>query len=270
MTKNQNKWKRSALASHDAVENQILEDIKEGRYIVVKDKPTIISALGAIPKPDGGIRRIHDASQPAGSALNDYTSLESTIKYQSVKDAVSLITKDSWTAKVDLKSAYCSVHIKPSHMDYTGLKWKFNGHKQNTYLVDLRLPFGCRLSVEVFHRLSHAIQRFMAKRNYQTIVYLDDCLVIGNSFEECQSGTLCLISLLRELGFAISYGKVEGPSQCLTFLGIEIDIVDNMLWLPASKVHDLLTILQDFRSRPRATTAPCWQISMGIISCAWR
>lgn len=243
----------SALTSHEAVEGQILEEIKEGRYLVVKDKPTIISALGAIPKSDGGIRLIHDASRPAGSSLNDHASLESKIQYQSIKDAVNCVNNKSWIAKVDLKSAYRSVSLLPSHMEYTGLKWKFKGHKEHTYLVDSRLPFGCRLSVEVFHRLSHAIQRFMAKRKIKTVVYLDDWLVIGDTFEECQSGMLCLINLLRALGFAISYGKVEGPTQCLTFLGIEMDIAHNELRLPASKVHDLLTILKDFNSRPRAS-----------------
>lgn len=243
----------SAIAAHDAVEGQILEEIQEGRYIVVEHKPTIISALGAIPKPDGGVRIIHDASRPTGHAINDFAMLESKIKYQSVDDAVKLIKPTSWIAKVDLKSAYRSVSINPEHQPFTGLKWKFKGHQDYTYLVDARLPFGCRLSVEVFHRLSHAVQRFMAKRHIRTVVYLDDWLVIGDSFSECQTGMNVLINLLRNLGFAISYSKVEGPSQCLTFLGIEIDIVHNALRLPAAKVTDLLKILRDFRSRSRAS-----------------
>ena len=59
-------------------EKQILTEISEGRYIIVHKKPVIISALGAVPKPNGGIRLIHDGSrQPKTTMLsltNDYAS----------------------------------------------------------------------------------------------------------------------------------------------------------------------------------------------------
>ena len=49
------------------VEAQIKEEISNGRYIVTRDKPLVISALGAIPKPDSGdLRLIHDCSRPEG------------------------------------------------------------------------------------------------------------------------------------------------------------------------------------------------------------
>ena len=45
------------------VEAQILSEITEGCYVRVRTKPTIVSALGAILKPSGGIRLIHDGSR---------------------------------------------------------------------------------------------------------------------------------------------------------------------------------------------------------------
>lgn len=53
------------------VEKQILSEIEQGNYVIRSKKPTIVSALGAILKPDGGIRLIHDASMPRGHAMND-------------------------------------------------------------------------------------------------------------------------------------------------------------------------------------------------------
>ena len=67
----------SALSNRDLVEKQILEEIAEGRYVVTETKPTVVSALGAVPKSNGGIRLIHDCSQPAGRAVNDYATLKS-------------------------------------------------------------------------------------------------------------------------------------------------------------------------------------------------
>ena len=56
------------------MEEQILTEIREGRYIVTQEKPTIISAIGAIPKSEKSVRLIYDASRPTGSGLNDYVS----------------------------------------------------------------------------------------------------------------------------------------------------------------------------------------------------
>ena len=53
-------------------------------------------------------------------------------------------------------------------------------------MYDTKLPFGARKSVEIFHRLSQAVKRFMAKRGHVIIVYIDDFLVVTNSRAECQ------------------------------------------------------------------------------------
>ena len=54
-----------------------------GNYQVTEQKPTIISALGAIPKPNGKIRPIHDCSRPDYLAVNHYASLD-PCKYDSL------------------------------------------------------------------------------------------------------------------------------------------------------------------------------------------
>ena len=41
------------------------------------------------------------------------------------------------------------------------------------------------------------------------------------------------------LGIRLEMSKLEGPSTCLTFLGIEVDTVANQLHLPAGKLLKL-------------------------------
>ena len=56
---------KSALSKENKhkVEKQILHEIDCNRYVVCKSKPTIVSALGAVPKPNSSdIRLIHDCS----------------------------------------------------------------------------------------------------------------------------------------------------------------------------------------------------------------
>ncbi|KAK2157715.1 hypothetical protein LSH36_186g04041 [Paralvinella palmiformis] len=46
-------YKSATSQHHEQVENQILEEIREGRYVVTSRKPTIVNAIGAIQKTGG-------------------------------------------------------------------------------------------------------------------------------------------------------------------------------------------------------------------------
>lgn len=63
----------STLQYRDLVEEELIEQIKLGNYVVASNKPTVVSALAAIPKTNGKVRLIHDGSRPVGSAMNDYS-----------------------------------------------------------------------------------------------------------------------------------------------------------------------------------------------------
>jgi len=137
--------------TRDLVEAAILSELEQGHYRVVDQKPTIISALGAVHKDNGDIRLIHDCSRPRGGAVNDYIS-DLKVKYQTFNDALAVLQPQSYMAKIDLKSAYRSVKTHPTSHTAAGLKWTFKGHKDPTYMVDTRLPFGSKVAPGVFHR----------------------------------------------------------------------------------------------------------------------
>jgi hypothetical protein len=130
---------KSASEHSDAVEAELLDQLKKGHYVIASEKPRIVSALAAIPKDDGGIRLIHDASKPSGKAMNDY-SIPESVKFQTIKDACLLAKTGYWCAKVDLQSAYRSVCISPQDYCVTGLSWTFKGETDPTFLFDCRLP----------------------------------------------------------------------------------------------------------------------------------
>ena len=66
------------------MEAEIQKEILEGRYIVTPQKTKIVSALGAIPKSDGAIRLIHDASRPSCAVVNDYSAAMPKQRLQSI------------------------------------------------------------------------------------------------------------------------------------------------------------------------------------------
>lgn len=232
--------------------NQVLKEIECGNYVVCDEAPKVVSPMAAIPKPDGGVRLIHDCSRPHGRAVNDYSSSDWKQKFARVDDAASLMTEGCYFSKVDLKNAYRSVGISEKSQLVTGLQWDFSG--KTVYMRDTKLPFGARLSPGIFHRLTQAVKRIMARRGFDLlIVYLDDFLIISDSKEACAEALSVLISLLRKLGFAIHWGKVVDPTQKITFLGVELDSIQMCMRLPHDKVCNLRQELQSFLGRKRAT-----------------
>jgi len=253
--------------AHQAVENQLKAGIAEGHYCIPTQRPTIISALGAIPKQSSvydinkatfvksmDCRVIHDCSLPKGQSVNDYCNELESVQYETVQNAIELAGPGYYMAKVDLKNAYKSVPIHPSNYHLTGFKWHFTGHPGHTYLCDTRLPFGAKRAPGIFHRLTQSIKRMLLRRGYdRVVVYLDDFLVIAPTKHECTSVLNILLHLLRRLGFCISWPKVAGPAQRITFLGFDIDTVSQSLELPRTKLSEFCDLLKWFCSAKRVS-----------------
>ncbi len=249
----------------DKVEAQINKELAENHYAKVTHKPTIVSALGAIPKDNGDIRLIHDCSRPQGKAVNDYAE-KISCKYQTIQSAIKHLTPGCYLAKVDLQSAYRSVGLHPSQFEFTGLKWTFKGDPNPTWLIDKRLPFGARKSPGIFHRLTQAVRRMMSRRGYTVIAYQDDFLIIAATKDQCMEAFYTLLRLLRTLGFSIAWHKTVSPTQSLTFLGVCIDTTLFCLRLPQEKVTKLLALLASFQSRRRAS---CRQLQQLAGKLSW-
>ena len=90
----------SVFKYRHAVEHQILEELENGRYLLVNQSPNLVSALGAIPKKNGNIRLIHDCSRPTGNAVND-CAIRDKFKYQNLQDAMNMISPGDFLATLD-------------------------------------------------------------------------------------------------------------------------------------------------------------------------
>ena len=244
---------KSAYQYREEVETELIDQIQKGHYVIASEKPTIVSALAAIPKEDGSVRLIHDGSRPAGLAMNDY-SLPESVKFQTLSDACELAKPGYYCAKVDLQAAYRSVCIHPDDYSATGIKWAFQENSEPTYLFDTRLPFGSNVGPSIFHRLSQSVRRCMLRKGMAGIIaYIDDFLITAATKYECNRKLLQLIRLLRELGFNISWKKVVGPTQKITFLGVDIDTRDSTLSLGEDKLGQLHQRLLSFQNKRRAS-----------------
>ena len=232
------------------VEQTIHEDILQGNYAITASKPKVVSALGAIPRPNSTeIWLIHDCSRPHGQTVNDYITTRS-FKFQKLDDAIKLIKPNYFIAKIDLKHAFRSIPIHPADYKETGCKWRFVGDNFDTFFYDTCLPFGAKSSSEIFHRITQAVRRMMAKQGYPDIeVYL----YLGATRAECERAFSILLELLQELGFTISQHKLVPPTQRLVFVGVQLDTISCTMTLPAEKLADLYNVISSFQNKRRAT-----------------
>ena len=265
-----NNYKSATIANKQAVEKTILSELHKGNYQQVHDKPTIVSALGAIPKPNtDDVRIIHDCSMPKGKGVNDYICNDK-FSFETLDDAIKMVKPNAYMAKIDLSSAYRSVNVHPSSYQALGLKWKFNGDESFTYMVDTKLCFGARNAPEIFHRLTQSVKRMMIKRGFPNlIVYLDDFWLTAETYDECKLAFETLLELLQDLGFDISWKKVAPPTRRLTFLGIEIDSAKQMVQLPETKLVEFKALVNKFAHKKRASKRQLQQLA-GKLNWACR
>ena len=97
------------------IKAQLVKGLQQDHFAVADQShmPTIINALGAVPKKNSKeVRMIMDCSRPPTMNANSYIDLEH-YKYVTVDDAANLCQPGCWLAKVDLKNAYRSVGTHP-------------------------------------------------------------------------------------------------------------------------------------------------------------
>ena len=108
------------------------------------------------------------------------------------------------------------------------------------------LPFGLRSAPKIFTAVADALEWCAREQVSHTYHYLDDFIIIGPpDSDQCRKDLSTLESICTILGVPLAAHKREGPTTCLTFLGIEMDSGARILRLPADKLQRLISMLQE-------------------------
>ena len=82
---------------------------------------------------------------------------------------------------------------------------------------------------------------------------LDDFLFINDSYSLRKIDLDNFTDLCQYLKVPLAHRKTEGPSQCLTFLGIELDTKSMMARLPLDKLKAYSDYMTEMLSRNKCT-----------------
>ena len=246
----------SAIKHPDILQEKISKEVVAGRIAgPFSSKPFQVfrtSPLGLVPKQDPGtFRLIFDLSSPDGRSFNDGIPKEySTVSYMSVADAIEAIKtfqSPCYLAKTssDIKSAFRILPVSPSLYSQMGMI------VSGQWFYERCLPMGAASSCAIFTRFAKALVHIaqIKLRIPKIIFYLDDFLLLGDSKTECLKFLTSFKDLCSWLGVPLNEEKTSGPSQVMSFLGIELDTVSKEARLPNDKIIKALSMIGRFQGR---------------------
>ena len=137
-------------------------------------------------------------------------------KMKSINNLFNIIRPNVYMVSIDLKDAFLSVPIHPTHQKY--LKFTFDDLFQFTCM-----PNGYGPVMSVFTKISKVPSRHLRGVGNNTVVYVEDSHLEGETYQACLHNISDAIKLLRELGIVITTEKSMSTSnQTIVFLGFII------------------------------------------------
>ena len=250
---------QSALQNPDAATEKLQEELTKNRIAGPFTSPPLeslkISPLALREKQDTGkYRLLHNLSFPYNEQSVNYSIPKSSTKvhYESLTDAIASIqqcTPNVFMAKSDIADAFRIVPLHPTQYHLTGFAW------QNYYYYDKCLPQGCASSCKIFESVSTAIKWILTHKLGVThvIKVLDDFLFIGNTPQQCHDALQKFLYICQQICIPIAKHKTVGPTQVITFLGIELDTLTMTARLPTDKLRKYRDIIMSFMERDKVT-----------------
>jgi hypothetical protein len=248
----------------DKVTAVIAGDVRDGKkagpFALKPFRVMCVSPIGAVPKKNSGKPRvIHHLSYPHGGDSVNAGVRDVKIelsKFKHAARAVRRFGRGCWLVKLDVEAAYKQVPVRREDWPLLGFKWL--GH----WYYERVLPFGLRSSCRLWEMYATALHHLLEKvltvqgdprRALRAIIhYVDDFLFVAPTEELARALRDAALALCSMLGLPMAADKTEGPAQCLTFLGIELDTVAMEARLPADKLQNLQALLEDWASRSHA------------------
>ena len=179
--------------------------------------------------------------------------------YASVSDAIALLKRGWWMARIDLEKFFNQILLHISDWKYLGVNldelakligeldhWRAQGIdvSEAIDLVSAYAQFGVASFPALANALMAATAAILRHAGIPNCFLTDDVFVCGATEEACQQHLDKALSIIASLGWRYQPTKIIPPSQCMVFLGILIDTVKCRLSIPANKLEQYAASVQ--------------------------
>lgn len=169
------------------------------------------------------------------------------------ESALKLVKPNCYFGSVDLRHAYYSVPM--SEKDQLKLRFQKSG-KVYQYCC---LPNGIACAPRLFTKLMKPVYASLRMLGHTNSGYIDDSLLIEDTFLECEKNIGDTVNLMTEVGFIVHKKKsVLVPTKKIIFLGNFIDSEKMIVTLPEDR---MLMIVQECKVLHRKVSAKIRQVA---------
>lgn len=239
----------SVKEAPDILAKDIKRQMKAGRLLILTAPlPTkhFSSPLGLVPKHDGGWRRIHDLSYPAGASVNEGIPKDwGALEYAVIDKAITAILTYAGLGaaillKEDLADAFRHIAVAISDRWLLGFSWL------GIYYIECFLPFGLRTAPLLFDLFARGLHYILAVELCWSIVlyYIDNFLTILRPYTDPAAYKSEFEATCQMLGLK-RHPDEEESGTCIEFLGIELDTVAMEARLPLKKLERARQLVVD-------------------------
>ncbi|GBL62294.1 Retrovirus-related Pol polyprotein from transposon 297 [Araneus ventricosus] len=229
--------RRLPLARKEEADHLVKEIVDNG--IIEESSGPWSSPIVLVKKKDGSTRFCVDYRK-----LNEITKKDS-YPLPRIDDTLDALNGSHWFTTLDLKSGYWQIEIRPEDREKTAFTtgqglWKFKV-----------MPFGLCNAPATFERLMETVLRGLSSE--ACLVYLDDIIVVGRTFEEHLDNLRKVFQRLQKAKLKLNLKKCRFFQKEVTYLGHVISaegvktvpekikaVVD---WPRPETVHDLRSFL---------------------------
>ena len=250
---------KSAVENQEGLESKFREDEAQGMMFpttmgVLRDsypgKPILVAAMGAIKKPDGSVRPIHDGTHFV--QVNNGIQFTDKLDYPGPPDVAGAVraarnTQDSFfTVSADIKAAHRLVKIRRS--DWRLLVCKSDSDS-NVCWVNKVGTFGVSSAPYWWSRLfgltGRLVARVLLNRWIVQLVYVDDLHVVCVGEEKFETLWMA-IAAYEALGTPFGYKKFSGGLD-VQFVGYRVDYMNISVGISEARGQWLLAFLRELR-----------------------
>ena len=119
------------------------------------------------------------------------------IKMVSIRHAIYMINSGIFSASIDIKDAFYSIPMYKTHQKFLKFLIKRKVFKFNA------IPNGYIDAMRIFNKVLKPLFAYLRKQGLPSVVYVDDTILRGHIFEECQDNVFSTLTCLDHLGFYI-------------------------------------------------------------------
>ena len=146
---------------------------------------------------------------------------------------------------IDLKDAYFLISITSRHRRF--LRFLFNDQLYEFTCM----PFGLSVAPLCFTKIMKPVVSALRSSGVLCVNYLDDFMILSDSFTECTRQTTRTVNLLNSLGFIINREKSNlHPNTYCRYLGFCFNSLSLKLELPVVKKHNIRKWALYFQNKP--------------------